>query len=1345
MNSSPDLAGAREALTLAKERYPAPLAHVAGELLYELSAPRPNYMRCFLLEIDLFEVSVAFFAFIQLAELARRGKARASEAAVRQLRDNPILSTGHWWGLLREASRDLREGNASDATAVAQELAGLYFDTAGRPSKLGAILDKVPGLRNRVKGHGWTLTDEQYEKHAVELLESSKGCLSYLDGLANHVLFLCAGCEEDAEGCRLDLVELQGDSRRPHRRTAQGYGPFRRGQVYIASKDQVRTGRLDADTVLCLHPFVQVRARDGRPDALYLLQALHKDHAELRGIVGSDTVACPTSLPEARGALDRLLPGLGPGRFDKLRQAVAQVDRETLDSPHGRVSYNPERYFVRPGLLRRVDDFLTSGAPAALLAGPSGMGKTALACHLTDRWLVSAERDRCVLLVLAHEVAAAGDSLDEWCRRRLAHSLDQVRDAAAEAKAQVLVVLDGVDRLAEPTALVEALARSRNAPPGALRFLFTTAETGLPAVATAQGGQDVRPGRIGNPEGVPGDLPVLAIPPLDGAEARRVYDLFRGPGGAEPASELLEALTTPLLLRLAHAALSSGAHPDLGAGQVLLAYAERVVFGDLPRTALINRLADEMLASGARTVPVAALAGDSALAPVLLADGPEAPLRALVREGILCVERLPSGDKLPLPGEPHVSFTFDYLRDFVIFTRLAPRFNEDQASLRGPARAAGPASPLIGGLRFLIQERLRGADHEETLGGLVAFVVELPPVPQRALLHQLLTLPVGRGRPLAELLQKVFMLLTPAGKDAFLEAAAAAFDRLERKGQVKEAGELCDLTADLALKARPHAVLPLLFDWSRLQLRAVSAAAAAATAEAGSRAAEALQDRSLRAEALTCLDEALEAQAEQERRREVRARLREEAPEGLSPRAEHALRLWEWVAFQHEQPARARAALERARRLAIEHRQPRWHAQAALAELRRRMPEERYDCSRETAALVEEALQAAQRAGYPGLEAEARRRASWHQKCDLTREVEAGLEAAEAAGDLAARAGLLRARAHGHVLRGRFEEAARDGAEAAHLLQRLHYRYRYLKTLQHLTAICEWELGRSGRALAMWRELLEGFPAIGKFREAALSALLVAELACELGKADEAAKLIEQARRLAAQAGPQHGLNFGMAEALLLRRVGQAEEAVATLERARQWGKETRYPDFIFQPGILAVRFLLERGAGDPGPLECARRILNEMLEDPSIQEEHRNRYAGELYSLYALYNLERKAPEEAGLWLEKADRWFADRPAHRAAPEWRAIKLLAGWVTAEALAQGSAAAKGRAQDGLQQKARGLRTKVERGVEPQVLRPLQEMAGTFADPEEGRAFVEHHPARLLLLRHGIPVPAGGGE
>jgi hypothetical protein len=71
----------------------------------------------------------------------------------------------------------------------------------------------------------------------------------------------------------------------------------------------------------------------------------------------------------------------------------------------------------------------------------------------------------------------------------------------------------------------------------------------------------------------------------------------------------------------------------------------------------------------------------------------------------------------------------------------------------------------------------------------------------------------------------------------------------------------------------------------------------------------------------------------------------------------------------------------------------------------------------------------------------------------------------------------------GGVFTGRVLDA--DGTPAA-LFDGLHYTYDHLKIRQHVSAICEWELGRSGKALAIWRELLHGFEEMGMTREAAL-------------------------------------------------------------------------------------------------------------------------------------------------------------------------------------------------------------------------------------------------------------------
>jgi hypothetical protein len=698
-----DRGEAREPLQAARERYPAPLAWVASELDYELSATHPNFMRCFLLEIDLFEISVAFFAFIQVAQLIKSGRAlKSAEAAVMQLRDNPQMCTGHWWGLLREASRDVHALPAEAPAAIARELAGLYFDPAGRAARVGKMLDQVPGLRNRIKGHSWTLPGEQYESHARELLATVSSYLACLECLAGYALFQCKACDPAGEGSSADIVILQGDSRRPMRQRLRALGPLAPGLLYIARKDDLLAGAIDTDVLLCLNPFIQMRSNDSRTDELYLLQALAGSRAELRGVVGSDSVTCEPSGELARKLLDGLLARASSAvsPFGRLRQAIAAVSREALASTQGRASYRSDVYYVRPRLLRQVDDFSASDQVLALLTGPSGMGKTALGCYLVDRWLVSTDETHAVLLLFAHELTSAEKSLARWLRNRLGHAWGDLMSAAGQSGARVLVIIDGLERAADPLGLLDEVVQLGQAgSAGKVHFLVTLTESVLTSLL-----KSLR-------SSAPGLSPhLIVIPPLSATEGRQLYRVFQGPRDESPAllpADLFQTLATPLLIRLAHASSLGGT--TLTIGQILLAYTEQVVFSDLARTEIVHQLVDRIMESGARTVPTAELAQDTWMRAAMLSEGPESPIKSLVRDGILFLEWIPSDSPLPLPSEAHIGFTFDQLLDFVVFARMVRRFGGDTESLVRLAERATASSPLVGGLRFFVLERLRGS------------------------------------------------------------------------------------------------------------------------------------------------------------------------------------------------------------------------------------------------------------------------------------------------------------------------------------------------------------------------------------------------------------------------------------------------------------------------------------------------------------------------------------------------------------------------------------------------------------------------------------------------------------
>jgi hypothetical protein len=660
------------------------------------------------------------------------------------------------------------------------------------------------------------------------------------------------------------------------------------------------------------------------------------------------------------------------------------------------------------------------------------------------------------------------------------------------------------------------------------------------------------------------------------------------------------------------------------------------------------------------------------------------------------------------------------------------------------------SSPLVGGLRFLILERLRAAPMDGPPEEMLDLLYRLDEQPRQALLRELFLVPAGpRLAPaLTGLLRALFARLDPAGQRGFLEAARGAFDFLERKGLTDEAGALCALASGLALALHPNLVLPLLFAWSRLQLHNVGTAAAEETARFALRAAETLPDPSFGAEGVACLANALYSSGRRQEAVEVLRPLFEAGTDALNEPAQFVLCLATARVLHEHDPEAAGKARGAMRQLAEAARNPHWLALACFADLGSMLGSPEMVGTERAARVVEEWLGHARQAGYPALEAEACRHAAWCWQQDLARElafIEAGLEAADAAKDLASRAELLLRQASWFLRVGRPAEAEGPAREAAGLFDRLGYRERALRLRQHVLVIIEWELARPGKALALVRGNLDGFRAMGMAAEAGLSALLIAELTCDTGNAEAARAMLAEARKLAEAGGWGHRLNYDLVGGHVLQVKGETDAALGLYLQARAWGVKTRYADFVYQPGILAARLLLERQDAAKADLDQADALLQRLLEDQTVDRKQRQRYEGEMCTLYARLHVERGNLEQAEVWLAKADEWFVHNPMHRGAPEWKAARLVLDWVTADRLEQTGQgtpgpAAKGKGRDeraNVLKRAQGMKMGVRKRVEAGVLAVVRATASTFDDPCEAEGYYANHPVQRLLNRHGI--------
>lgn len=1358
-------ARALEALSAAADGYPTPLAQIASEIGFELAAARPDFMRVFLLEIDLFEASVAFFAFIQLSAIDRAGvEASASREAIANLRSNPHMCTGHWWALLRETSRDVG-GAAKDVAPVARQLAAIHFLDGGKTARLGALLDEVPGLRNRVKGHAWTLPADAYEPIALRLLDRLAVFLSGLGELADFRLVVVRACEPHEPGFSVDLVQLRGDRRRPHRSAVDCEEPLSIGHVYLVARADLATG-IPKGGALPLHPFVQSR-RGTTADATLLLQGLGDGPAKLLTVVGSEASTCETSGAEARRVLDRVLSRASRGPFAELRDRAAAVTRGNLAKRAALLSYQSDQYLVRPPIVERVEHLVRGPSNTVVLSGPSGYGKTALVCHVAERWLLAEQKDRAVVLAFAPELAAHGESLDGFLERRLGATLARIGALAAEASASLLVIVDGLDRTSSPVdALEEVVAIARG--PG-VQVLVTGTDVLLAEYdrrVVARGGTS--------------PLERLVLPPLDRDEALAIYELCRT-GSPSPSRDqepearnaaairsaalplhLLEALRSPLFVRLAVRVFARGESTSVTPGRLLQAFTTETIFHDLARAELTCRLVDRMLATSSKSVPVDLLAEDAWLRWAVLSAGADGPLAGLVRDQVLSVEWTQSPDaRLPMPRQARLSITFDLLLDYLVLTRLLPHAEPPTAAtLAGIAERASSFTPVLGALRLYCIERLSEGPTPAALDDARAVLRALPPAARGGLVGELLYsgLELAEGGAVDRALTDLFAALPAPERGALLKVAEQAMARHASACRPAEASAVARLAARLGARSNPNEVLPIVLAHVDLLLRTEGASAAANAIElalelAGDDPCSVIEVMAAKANMLGVLgsyDELAEAQrmlrawAARTDTLTTRAKLACAIAEARSARVTDG-------ASRKTASTSRRAALELARGLASELGDERAHiavtirrAEAELDDLESFGGGREQDAEAPALETLDDELQrataSARRLGAFALEAEAHGVLARRAIGDPERQLAAlarSLEAARLARDPSIEARALRARATLEIKMGRFDDGEQDALQAAQAFGRLGYARAHLKTLQHAVAIVHWELGRPGRALDVWRTLRSEAEAIGSVDEAALAALLTAELACDLGDPTSARALADAAQQLIDRSRRRGWLNFDLVIGHILLLEGDREGALRRFESARAWGRGIGFPDFVYQPGIRGARALLEPRPAREEDLERAEKLIRDVFEDSAVARELRARYEGELSHLHALTAFRRGNLEEARVWCGRAREWFDGHAGHRTAPEAAALAVVLDARAVEVLEREAQTVQGPARSRALGQAAKLREGGARTLAGQVRAPLERAVQSFSDPRDGLRWRDAHPATALLREWGI--------
>lgn len=699
----------QELAAAVREEYPSSIAVPFADLESELYAGHPNPMRVFSRMIDLFEISVTTAGLTAVASMiANRVPVAGNYARVlRELRENPKLSTGFWWELLRETLSAALEAREE---GFAGELAGLYFSKKGKVSENAALLDSIPGLRNRAKGHSWTMPEEKYEELIHQFLPSLSGWLSMLSIFRRYTLISPQAVVPQDGHSLWDVFLLSGNRVKPLLRHLQCAENMRIGGVYLLKSDLLQgTGNCEQPPV-AVSPLLLLRKTGGMVSELFIYQGGDSKKAVYSGSVSSEHVE---SAEEAQNAQTFLSSGNVENsgfsvRAERLLSPFRESVRELTSAYVKRMLelkiYHPETFVERKKITNQIEAFLSSGLPATLLVGASGLGKTSLMAEIASEWLETRTSERVIAVFPADTLPSSGRDLPEWIAAKLCpgKTLEEFSAQLEEIlskkeKFTALIIIEGLDRHSDPQSLLaglmdmaETFKKSR-----IFRILGSTTPS-VPDNYQRTGGDFSADlfyhASFGIKERSHSDPVGITLTALSTDELAEVYAAYQTrpetsplTGFDELTEEMISALSHPLILRMAMEVYQGRALPRKIFGQDMLReYVGKRVFADPRRLDFVSELVDEMISRKTRSMPFEVLRKNPLLRSALVDDRASSPLSSLTEDQVLTLRPSVPGN-LPFPPSFMMEFTFDRVLEYLIFFRIAGADTAAELTQKGPA------------------------------------------------------------------------------------------------------------------------------------------------------------------------------------------------------------------------------------------------------------------------------------------------------------------------------------------------------------------------------------------------------------------------------------------------------------------------------------------------------------------------------------------------------------------------------------------------------------------------------------------------------------------------------------
>jgi hypothetical protein len=196
-------------LVLTRPRYqqlPFPIAVVQRKI-----KSAPNNTQKFSLLIELFEVAIRFIALVHLADyINNRRQAALVAGQVPDIKKLFAPALGDWVNIFKAFARI---NSSVESTPFLAEIKSFRLD------KYQRTLQEFMDIRNAsLRGHGGTLTEDEYELRFQEHAKKVYDLISSLGFLANYTLVKTGPMDKDGDFYKIAVQILMGDN--PHFETS---------------------------------------------------------------------------------------------------------------------------------------------------------------------------------------------------------------------------------------------------------------------------------------------------------------------------------------------------------------------------------------------------------------------------------------------------------------------------------------------------------------------------------------------------------------------------------------------------------------------------------------------------------------------------------------------------------------------------------------------------------------------------------------------------------------------------------------------------------------------------------------------------------------------------------------------------------------------------------------------------------------------------------------------------------------------------------------------------------------------------------------------------------------------